>query len=45
MDGMQRYLCFDSALMLSNSGNNTETIAAEDDRKPPSEIEIKAEGP
>lgn len=36
--------CFDTALMLSNSGNNIETIAAEDDRKPPSEIEIKAEG-
>ena len=36
--------CFDTALMLSNSGNNIETMADEDDRKPPSEIEIKAEG-
>lgn len=36
--------CFHTALMLSNSTVDVEINTAEDDRKPPSEIEIKAEG-
>ena len=38
--------CFDTALVLSNSGDDimTEVAKEEKDRKPPSEIEIKADG-
>ena len=38
--------CFDTALVLSNSGDDimTEVAKEEKDQKPPSEIEIKADG-
>lgn len=37
--------CFDTALVLSNSGDNVAEVAEEEkDRQPPSEIEIKADG-
>jgi len=37
--------CFDTALVLSNSGNGkVDAAEEEEDRKPPSEIEVKADG-